>query len=210
MPGRIIAVNDLVKVRIVSQLEEQVAINTLFYKCFGVATTSAHESDMATAFDTAVAAAYKSCLTNSAIYRGVGVQVQNPTLSVEQETIASQGDGVGGVGFLPKQIAVIIHFQSAIAGPKGRGRIYVPFVPTLFNVLGKPTAAAILDYAALALAIPQIMVIDGGGGGTASMELVVRNARTLNGYSVDTKTAQGLFATQRRRGDYGRINSPPF
>ncbi len=106
-----------------------------------------------------------------------------------------------------RQLCGMISWRTLFAGPANRGRTFFPFPCTdEDSVGGVPTIAyeTILNNIATALAGP----IAFGAGGMAVLGVYHRVSRTTS--PIDDWTIQRKFATQKRRGSYGRANVSPI
>lgn len=219
------ALNNVYQVRIYcyDTPPTQVSINTVYLKitnAAGVGTMS--EQSMCNQLDVLWAARYKPCLANGATYFGLTVQrVDIPTpLPISLFSKGNTGAGTGGAGTLPNQVAGLISLKTQNAGRHYRGRIYTPFLPvSASDANGLMTAAyvAILqaDIASSLQSIEGIV----SGANTVSGLYQVRTRIKVVGPPVSFITSYNpvlvgqaiqRFATQRRRGQYGRNNPIPF
>ena len=211
MAGRTLAVNDVIKAQIWSADSEQAAVNTFHYLVTAIGGASIDESTWSTAFSTAVNSTYKLLLNTSTTYRGTMAQVIFPLpLRVAQSNIADQGAGTGGAGGAARQTAGLISWKTTLAGPGGRGRTYIPFSAAGDSEgIGVPTAAYLTKLQNFGIAV-SAFVTAGGGGNTATFALGMRS--TVTGvFTVFTSlVSQQRWATQKRRGSYGRANTSPI
>jgi hypothetical protein len=218
MPGVAPQVGDLLAVTHVWTCQQQVAENTLHYLVSGVANGGSTIADVAKSFAAAASVVANDILPNIATYHGA---MCRNLVTPQTRTAKWQGTAAGVVGpsVVPKQVSAIFSIYSALGGPKNRGRIFMPFLPIAFaNSAGALSNQGITAYG---LAIPNLcpksLVVDGQGG-TLSLTLVIRHGRgpVANPVPPGTFTVasevviQPILGTQRKRGDYGRINSPGF
>lgn len=123
-----------------------------------------------------------------------------------------------GVGFagglagdvLPTQTAGLITKRTAVPGRRGRGRAYIPFPTESYNdANGLPTNAYMTPAGALAFSISQSVLvgtlIDGN-----YLDPVILHRDTGGTSDILATLARQKWATQRRRGSYGRPNVSPF
>ena len=198
------------QVRVLAVLAPQIALNVFHYDVTATTGTGATEAQIALAFDNLLAAAYKAVMANPATYRGVGTKKVYPTQGLESISIANVGVGTGGANTLPFQTAALLHIQTALAGRKGRGRAYLPFPPVAGATAGGEMAAG---YVALCDAVGTALktgVTAGGGGNTNTFTLGVYHRQTSAMDLWTSVACMAKWATQRRRGDYGRPNVAPF
>lgn len=215
----IVATNDLVEVTVVCLDVDQISVNKSHWRIGTTTGTSVTQQEIATALDTLLAPKYKSILNNNASYRGVSVQKILPRpLPVSEFTIVSAGAGTAGGVALPRQTAGLLSFQTKNAGVAYRGRTYLPFPSVTHNgAAGVPTAGYITISQSIGtdLSQPDTVV---GAGGTALITPCIWH-RPVKGHPkpldnttdpINGFTTKGLWATQRRRGSYGRLNNLPF
>lgn len=203
---------DVLEVRYVVALQNQVGINVFHWGVDSNVGTGATFQTAINTLEAAMAAAYKACISTSARYQGAGLRRVSPSVpTAEFVSVATAGMGTGGANFLPKQISGILTKRTTLAGRRGRGRVYVPFPYAAANDTdGTPLAAYMtaLGTLATAFALPNRVV--GVGGNTTSLSPVVyqRGPKLTN--VITSITTNDKWASQRRRGDYGRANIPPF
>lgn len=127
------------------------------------------------------------------------------------DAVGSQTSGTAG-----GQVAPIVSYKTAKAGPKFRGRTFMPFIPNVFvdKVTGGPT----VTYQNTCLQLFQIgtgvgggagvVVLDGAGDSIVLDQHLYNRAMTLDTPVVDCQVREYL-GTQKKRGDLGKLN-PPF
>lgn len=202
---------DVVQVRILTLMQQQISLNVLTYVCTATAGTSDTYLNGAIKFDTLFNAAYKALLCNVAAYRGVGVRRITPAnLSIEYFTIANQGAGTAGANPLPKQTCGLLRKSTDRPKEKGRGRVYIAF-PSLSDnsTLGNPIAGYITRLNTLGTALAQNVTV-GTAPNTATLKPVLWDRALLQATDITAMPGQAYWATQRRRGDYGKANVVPF
>jgi hypothetical protein len=118
----------------------------------------------------------------------------------------------GGVGLLPKQTAGLITFQSGVSGGQGQGRMYIPFPsPLASKASGAPTDAYLLLMTTLASALLGPIPTKGVSGAIGQLVAVTKPYNDFTPVTQFTSSKPSpAWATQRRRGDYGRLNKSPF
>lgn len=206
-----LAVNDIVKIQLWSHDAEQAAVNTFHYKVTAVGGTIATLEDMIANIDAAVATLYKGILNQQATYDGIlGQIVFPPPLMVHAVDVSSAGAGAGGAQGAARQVAGLIRWGTPLAGPGGRGRNYLPFTAADdSDGIGKPSAAYQASAASFAVAISSFTAVSAGGRtATVAFGLKKRNAGIIN--LVTSGNVEPKWATQKRRGSFGRPNSSPF
>jgi len=184
-----------------------------------VGGTPATDQDVADQVDAAVAAPYKDLMPADAAYRGAQCTILNVTPPYLARTIPASANANAGVGVaagapMPGQVSGLISLQTTRASRAGRGRTYVGFPAMVHdNGAGNPTAAYVALLVALADQIAVGLSISTGGR-TATLVRVLLH--TINKFEVVPPpdgiisfVARAKWATQRRRGDYGRLNVSP-
>jgi hypothetical protein len=111
----------------------------------------------------------------------------------------------------------LVNFKTINSGRGFRGRIYPGFVTTVHvNSSGNMNAAGLTAIQLLASVIPISRVITVGGDSTTIQLVILRRMNggvplpPLSTADVITVNARNAYATQRRRGDYGRTNQAPI
>lgn len=168
--------------------------------------------DVAAALSTAWATAYKALVENSTSFRGVRVRrifpAGNDAWAI---STADAGPGTAGNGALPLQTAGLITFAGPALGAKGEGRQYLPFPSVTDNLAsGRPSPGYKLAATALGALIVADQDISVGGVVFGTIRHVNFNITTHATVRLNTVLRVGEWATQKRRGDYGRANRIPF
>lgn len=210
--GPPVSITMIVEARLFALQAEQCAINVLHYYCYSMVGTGADLSDVAKAIDAQWAGSMKSLMSSSATYRGCGARIIFPIpASAELYSITGQGPGTSGVDLLPRQTSGCITKQTGIAGRKYRGRMYPPFPAKVDDTAaGRPAAAYIVNLV-LAAANLTTNVTATTGGNTSNLRNVLRHRAVLGSFDpITAARANQSWATQRRRGDYGKANLSPI
>jgi hypothetical protein len=157
---------------------------------------------------------YGTLIANGATMQGVRYAPQpNPMGLAPIYSSATNTAGTGGAVALPKQATALIRFKTLLLGGSGENRLYIPFPPATANeTTGEPTATYIglLNTMALILAGPVACQSTTGGSGQLIPTLNRRPTSTFPLTQIQAGLAGHAWATQRRRGDYGRTNRSPF
>lgn len=211
-PSAVVALNDILKVRVVCQAGDQISVNVLGYKVTGLVAPGPTCSELAVALDTAFETPYKDLLSQFASYYGVGVSRVSPTVSLESAATGNTAIGNLVENLMPRQVAGIFTKHSAGAGPGGRGRVYVPFPGRdQDDAVGKPVAGYMVLLGVLAATLQLVRVVASGGGGNATISpCILKRANYPASPLWITSSARIKWATQKRRGVYGRPNTLPF
>lgn len=191
----------------------QVATNKRDYQLVSITGGSQIVStDILTQLDNNLALAYKNCMTSDATYYGSQLYYQTPVgpKPRPESTTGNQGPGNDAGEALPLQTSGLISLYTDTLGKSGQGRVYVPF-PSVDSqgTDSTPDNLYLVDLNALrAVLVQPFNVISGGATGTFVPVLYVPGGvppkQIINGIARDG------WATQRRRGNFGRTNSAPF
>jgi len=204
------AADDFWTVRVACITEDQAAINVLNYKIGTVVGGGVTDADAAATFDALFAPLYKALLSEEAEYYGVAVQRFFPTpRTVAIPIVASRGAGSVTGDMLPGQVSGIISLVTDFAGRKYRGRMYIPFPGEADNVDHIPTSSYETRLNSLAVAVVTPVVVTAGGD-SAEFRPQIYHRGTSTSDSITGSNSKRLWATQRRRGDFGQRNMPPF
>lgn len=209
------AVGNIFAVKTICFLSNQLGINITHWMVDSlVGTGDISATKIAKYFDLNFCSLVRDCMTSKASYLGASAQKIFPIKENEGLWNISSGPGTKGATPLPTQTSGLASLRSEVTGRGKRGRMYVPFPATDAIDAGAavdyPNAAyqtAVEAYSAPVLT-PQT-VTDGGNG--VVLVCVILNRR-LPGDSppVISRRASSRWATQRRRGDFGPQNVPPF
>lgn len=213
-----IAADSVIRLRVIcfDNESQQVSLNVTYWKCtsaVGVPT----DADLAFGFSTAMSPGYIAWMSSRSRYAGCGVQVVLPTPGPEQLSDALNAPGSGGSSQVPTQVSGIITFHSDVyyVGSTGkhynpRGRIYPGFPSRVWtDGEGKMTDAGFLALSVIADQYP-VTAIVGRGGRLATLNLSLKTLAPTTYPAVSGGRAQQLWATQRRRGDFGQRNINPL
>lgn len=207
------AIGDVFEIRTVCVFGDQTSITVNHIRSVSttgvVATTAAA---VAARVSTLTHAAWKGVLVADATFYGISATRIYPTLGPFGVGIADAGAGVFGTDAGPRQVAGILSKSSNLGGATGRGRMYLPFpaADATDPASGHPTTAYRTAAAAIGTAYLTPMVVTVGAG-TETFEWIIYNrAVPLLSPPVIGGIARAKWGTQKRRGDYGRTNTPPF
>lgn len=204
-------VGDIYEVRFVCELPPQISVNVWHMRVSAVTGAGANDQAIADSIDTRMSMAFKGLLSDDAVYRGVGSKKISPA-PLGVEFVGNLGAGAGtNIGVpLPKQITGLITKRTLFPGGQGRGRMYVPF-PNEENseAPGVPTVA----YRNLMATLANLFVGNQTAGPIGNQVTFVYGvySRVSSTFSdITGGIVRAKWATQRRRGDYGRSNVAPF
>jgi len=208
-----LAVNDVLEIRLVSSVQSQVAINILHARVTGITAGSASEMEAAQRADVLIAPAMKGVMSSTATWRGIGLKKIRPLpVGNEATNVGLTGAGTNIGDMLPKQTSGLISLYSTQTGRNGRGRVYIPFPAEGSNEANSTPAAAynVSLETICTLLLAGFTVTGLMPGGTATVQFGVFS-KALNAFAALTAAiCKDAWATQRRRGDFGRPNALPF
>ncbi len=210
-------INDVISLRAWCSLSDQAAVNSYNFEVVSVTGGGITDQNVSDAFDPNASTFYRAIMPTTATYNGIQAYLLKhaPFLPHFVKSTLNAGGGSGPNTCLPKNTAAILSYNTAVRGPIGRGRVYLPFIRTdLVTGFGVPTAGfnvTINSWASLLLN-PFIVTI-GANSVTMNWSLVHRFAPPLVGLSTtqirDAESADKM-GQMHKRGDYGRANSSPI
>lgn len=207
---------NLFELAIYCKSQDQIAVNVLHYACSFTDTSNLNMQDLCDDFEAAFRAVYPAMIPNTAVYRGCSLRRLR---TGKTATFYSSHAATGGTNeneALPYQVSGLIRLRANVAGRRGRGRVYIPFpcLPDSDNNL--PIAGYVTRLNAIADEITTVRVhADEDGEHTNSFSPCIRhaNAEGTDDDTYDLVTSAmgvGKWATQRRRGNFGRPNILPW
>lgn len=206
-----VAIGDVAQVRIIYKgATGEEAINTCYYVVTTVGGTPATDHDIAQAFDAANAGTFQSALPTDTHYDGVEVSVISfiPP-GVTQKVGTGAGAGTWTSIAMGNQVSGIISWITRFAGPKYRGRIFFPFPGISAILAGVPTSLYLAALNAVAGAIFGFTTVSVGGR-TCNLLPILWHRTTRTFDYITTANLPTKFATQKRRGNYGKNRIPPI
>lgn len=207
--------NDVIEVKYFCQLGNQLGINVRHYvvnAIIGIWDTDI----LAGSMSIKAGNLYPNLLANDALYFGCTVQVvTTEPVGLPSASRANTLNGAAGATILPCQVSGMVTLRSDLAGRANRGRVYIPFpaaqdstnsVPML-NPFPTNDYVTRLDALATGLFVfvtlsPALLNLN--------LQGVIRHRADGTFTRLTTFLSRQLWATQRRRGDYGRPNANPF
>jgi hypothetical protein len=188
---------------------DQVALNDFYWFCTAVAGASQTDAQAAAQLDATLAPLYKPALAALAEYYGVKIQIIDPLpMPIFATSTANTGPGTGAGGPVPGQVSGLVSLKTNLSGRANRGRLYIPFPAASF--VEAASALPTVAYDTLLLAIANVLklpflVTTGADSATLLPMIWHRASRTKT--PIVMAEESGKFATQRRRGNYGRPNT---
>lgn len=201
----------------------QASVNNLWYVVAAVGSPGATDLDAAVSLDALVFAQYQGMMTALAEYRGVqaqifdGVTAPYRALYTPDFFNGNAGFGTGGTTPLAPQTCGLISFQTAKPRQANRGRFYMPFPDASADSGGGSAGAVYLGELTALAGFVGVGLAVSRGGRTATLARVIKHGPDkFNTYptpvydAITGATSSDRWATQRRRGDFGRLNRSPI
>lgn len=168
--------------------------------------TAASEQNITTSFNLTTLTLLRACLANDCFQTAVRTQCLTTPSRIPWTTFFASGSqaGSGGSTHLPSEIAVILSKATSTKGQHGRGRLFLPGIPSAFLApatdANRLTAAALTTVSALATAILSAGTVDGANVGIASITQSTKaGAPTIRGQALSLITVRLLVGVIRRR-----------
>ncbi len=211
---------DLIRVRIWFKSGDQAAVNTIYYVCATSSGNPTTDLNVAQAMDQFFAAPYKLLIADTAEYRGVQASLVRVPPRATQQAFANAGVGTGGAIGMPRQVSGLVKFNTVDAGRAFRGRLYIPFPAVAAAAAdGQPSSAYLVNLAQLTAQFQSQNFFDNDPTtptGSINVVQVVKHSVPKGGTPpppapspIISWAPAEVFATQRRRGSFGRPNVSP-
>lgn len=216
VPPILLNAGDIIQMRMVTTSQKQFAFNIRHFQVASLSAGGAQTlQGLLEAVDEVVAPRLRNLVSPEALYEGMGMRrllsfIGPATLEVH--TVARQGVGTSVGDVLPRQACGIATLYTIRPGRRYRGRIYLPFPGEGDNSAdGTPTSAYLARVRDLmdVLAGTVVFVLPGAiGNVTLKPSILHRSAGTVD--DVTHYQERDRWATQRRRGDFGKLNADPW
>lgn len=208
---QVLNLGDILRLRVVCYTANQVGVNTVHYKVIAKAGAGQTDAQVAVAIDTTLEPRYKTILSVGARYRGCSIQRIAPGFpTLPATSFALDGPGLVLGDMLAGQVSGIISSRTNLAGPKYRGRAYIPFPGETDNAAtGVPVAGYVTAIDDIADEFYTNWAL-GAGADTLEIEPCIWHRSDGTTTPITSYLSRNVWATQRRRGAYGRMNLPPF
>lgn len=189
---------------------DQISINVGNYLVASLTGAGLTDQELADAFGTDASFRYKGWLNSVAQY--VGCSVRNLSVPLSPAVTSTNGAGSGSATGdpLPRQVSGLIHVETATGGRTGKGRKYVGFGTEQWNGTdGNLTLGGffVLDSVANLWGLPKAYAV---GLRITGLQPCVRNRVSGNFTPIIKSHPDDRWATQKRRGSFGRQNPIPF
>jgi len=206
---------DIVEFRLLTFQRNQVGITTQHLKYLRADAEDPRIDDIVHGFGDFIAPQFKLMLNVQCQYVGCdGRIITTVPKSVLFFDAIHQGAGTGGAHMAPQQVSGLVSFYSLTPGATGRGRNYIPF-PAMEDIdeLAPEIPTAIYRGKLQGwgdLFAAEVNIAYDGGAHTAIFDPVIWSRKSNTFRYITAGFGRGIWATQRRRGDYGRPNPIPL
>lgn len=206
-----VAVGDIIEVKLACYCRDQLALNIVHARMKTVVVAPTYPK-LAEGFEALFGADMKTLINNEAEFLGVAIRsVFIAPLGPEYISSLLAGAGTGTGDVLPLQVTGMITKRTLAPGRKYRGRFYAPFPSESDSaVTGKPSAGYLTKLDNISFTLKSIAAPTAWGAGNTAEFVVFRRTNPTDSKIISGATNQNKFATQRRRGSYGRPNARPF
>jgi len=212
---QILAVADLVRVRIYTSQSNQLGENVLDYTT-ALPVGGMTDKDLADAYSTGLAPLMKAWLCSTATYRGISLQITRAAqLFVAVTSNLGSGIGTGLADPMPRQVCGITTKLTDLARSANRGRVFWPFpFKDPGDLVGNPTVAQRGLMEAIASQVLLERAYAAGPKSITIRPVIVHKRLPIPLVTPDPTPITGFhttqkWATQRRRGDFGAPNQFP-
>jgi hypothetical protein len=191
------------------QAGDQAGLNVRYLQIVNF-TGAATSQDLVNTLDTGASSAYTPLLSVDAEYVGSALQLISGSIPrpIRNISTANTAPGLVAGNMLPTQICGIYTTETGFAGRGFRGRTYVPFVSASSSgpgIIPLPTGPYIAALTTMANDYQgQVTVTYLGGTITFFWALYHKLTGALT--KITDAVVRLKFATQRKRGSYGRPN----
>jgi hypothetical protein len=191
----------------------QLGLNVRHYRVRGVpAGSTVTLGDCVSRINTLHSTLYRAILAPGAVFIGLGLRRIRPAPPTQDAVEkVSTGPGTLPAGdLLAKQTSGVISLKTGFAGRAFRGRMFLPFPSEAINTAnGAPDVVYKTAVDVLAVQVKATVVVTSGTF-TINLVPVIYHRGTHTVTDVTDALTSPLWGTQRRRGDYGRVNNLPF
>ena len=213
MPSFQVVIGDVLRSAVYCQAYNQVSVNTRDWQVTQIVGTSTlWSTDITIGLDQSFASLMKPMLSAFSTYYGVQLYKRTPVGAAPRPdgTHANAGPGTASGNNLPTQTCGLISLYSMVLGPSGQGRFYMPFPAVSHSETNAtPTASYLNLLAALGyfLSTPETYV---NAGVSITLTPCLYQPGGAPPREIEEYIARDAWATQRRRGSYGKGNKVPF
>lgn len=210
----VIVTGDSLRIRFFCTQADQLSVNILHFLVGAQTGGPVDGGQLISAISQAWSGVYTNLLSLQGTYYGASMQrLTAGTWNPIADSRSGTAGGTAGVNALPKQTSGLISWRTPLAGRRNRGRVYLPFPAEDDNsITGRPTApydTKATQYGNTYLGGFAYATV-GPPPSTTFLDPVIYH-RDSGGFTpVSGFTVRAGWATQRRRGTFGRPNAVPF
>lgn len=195
---------------------QQVSVTTFHYRVDAIAGPLCTDVDFLTAWDTIYSPLFYGLVNNNGSYLGATMQILSPgPLGLMRKRTAGAHVGTGGADALPSQTSGLIRWGTNQGGRAYQGRVYIPFPSEQGNnTIGYPIAGYLigLDLIGNEYVNHTAWTLNAG---TQTINPVLLHRKNKSGVTpapsvISSWQSSNQWATQRKRGAFGRPNTSPF
>lgn len=207
-----IVANDIVEVKTVCTEDNQFGMNVFSFQVLTAPTAALTDQELADAISTLFGNFLCPMIRVDASYAGCYMRYWHlGTWGPQTNSTDGAAAGSDPGTKLPDQVTGLITKKTTYGGRAGRGRIYVPFPSQArLDADNTPTLAyvGLLQTQFTWLLVPTVW-LSVTPASTWSMQLIIHNEAMTSFKPVTGFVYRKKWATQRRRGNYGKLN-PTF
>lgn len=206
--GVIFAVDDIIVTKVLCWVNYQVGINVRHWKVSDNPGNVTLE-ELLELWETDLVPFYAGYLSTATIVDALKAQIIDPAPSMEVTRLLGTA-GLATATTMPRQACGVVTLLTGLGGRKNRGRFYVPFPTEEMNEAnGSPNAAAGTVMADLGTFYTSHYGINIDGTRTAGLDpvLVHRGPAPDAPTPLTSFIVRDKWGTQKRRGDYGKLNA---
>ena len=205
------AIGDVLTVDNLNSMGNQLGVFTRKFKVVAITGQGLTLGEIAVGFEGTYAPLTTALMSAAALHRGHRTAIIWPPVHITASAYSNDNGGAGLVAgdTMAKQVSGLVSHYDGLGGPRHRGRCFIPFPSETDNdPNGLPIAGYVTRLAALSADWNTVKVY-GAAGNTISLQPVLFHKADQTTTNIILNTSRGRWATQRRRGDYGRTNAFP-
>lgn len=206
----------LLQLRAYTLKANQVGVTTFHHQVVSASGPIATDADFLLAWGTIYSSEFIAIMSAEADYIGSSIQVLAPgPLGLLRTDNIGHGPGTGGTDSLPSQTSGLITWGTNLGGRAYKGRIYMPFpMTTANNAGGFPVPGYLVGLDAIGNEYVNHTAWSLSGGSQLIAPVLVHRKNKAGVTPVPSLitswTSHPFWATQRKRGAFGRPNTIPF
>lgn len=208
-----IEVNNVLEVGTYARAQDQLGVNIYHYRVDAVSPTPPTHVELANYIYLAWRDEYINATTLDVLAAGASVKNLSSLTEATGYSTSPPTPGTNAAEILPRQVSGIIQKRSLIAGRQNQGRVYIPFPGENYNdgVAGTPNAAYLAVLTLIGnLMIPSVSWAIVQPGWSITLIPAIFHRASLTATRVHSFALPQKWATQRRRGSFGKANPTPF